>query len=178
MKNWLLAVLILVGIAIFVTACGSTPVAADVSESQHEVGDDHEPEEHSHEADEHHDEDTGHSHDSEQSMAAMHHVPEEAAAVPNPISATEASIETGGSLFAANCATCHGESGLGDGPAAASLDHQPANLTEDHVQELSDGALFYIITNGRPDTPMPAWEDLLDAEQRWNIVNFLRTLPK
>ncbi len=52
----------------------------------------------------------------------------------------------------------------------------PSDLHEGHVQGLSDGALFYIISHGKPDTPMPAWEDVLEEEDRWNVVNFMRTL--
>ena len=51
----------------------------------------------------------------------------------------------------------------------------PADLHEGHVQGNSDGALFHIITHGRPDTPMPPWKDVLPEEQRWHVVNFLRT---
>ena len=99
----------------------------------------------------------------------------DAAAVSNPIAADEENITAGGALFAASCAVCHGEEGDGDGPAAASLGKSPADLSADHVQELSDGALFYIISHGKPETPMPAWENLLDEQERWQVVNFLRT---
>ncbi len=172
MKKSIPAVIGLIVIVLFVTACGSETTTAGASESDHTHMDEHEH------VDDHHDEDNGHTHDPGQSMAAMHNVPEEAAAVPNPVAATEGSIAIGGALFAANCVPCHGEGGLGDGPTAASLESKPANLTENHVQELSDGALFYIITNGKPETPMPAWEDVLEEEQRWQVVNFLRTLPE
>ncbi len=103
---------------------------------------------------EHEDED---AHGPEEHMAGTgHDVPEEAAPVPS-------------------CAVCHGETGEGDGPAAGGLESEPSDLHADHVQENSDGALFYIITHGRPDTPMPAWEDVLSEEERWHLVNFLRT---
>jgi mono/diheme cytochrome c family protein len=122
-----------------------------------------------------HEEEGGHTHSPDQHMAAQHDVPADAAAVPNPIAANAESMAAGGQFYAASCAVCHGEGGLGDGPGAAGLEKPPANLTEAHVQELSDGALFYIISHGRPDTPMPAWENLLDEEQRWQVVNYLRT---
>jgi mono/diheme cytochrome c family protein len=109
-------------------------------------------------------------------MAGAHNVPEEVAAVPNPISATDESVTSGAAIFATNCAVCHGEKGVGDGPAAESLENKPADLTAGHVQELSDGALFYIVTHGKPETPMPAWEGVLEEEDRWNAVNFMRSL--
>ena len=107
-----------------------------------------------------------------------HDVPEEAAAVPNPIEASDASIAQGADLYAENCAVCHGEDGEGNGPAAAGLEVPPADLHEDHVQANSDGALFYIISHSSPDSPMPAWEDALSEDERWHVVNFLRTFAQ
>jgi mono/diheme cytochrome c family protein len=152
---------------LFISACGSgtqsVTGAGEAAETEHteDEGDHHEEQEDTHPPEDH--------------MAGMHGVPDEAAAVPNPIAADGGSVASGGALFAANCALCHGESGEGDGPAAAELDPKPADLHEAHVQELSDGALFYIISHGRPQTPMPPWENVLDVEQRWHVVNFLRT---
>jgi len=114
----------------------------------------------------------------EDGMVMDHGVPEEAEAVVNPVPATEASIAAGSLVFQTNCAVCHGESGAGDGPAAAALDPKPANLGADHVQANSDGALFYIITNGRTGTAMPPWESILTEQQRWEVVNFVRTVKE
>lgn len=141
-----------------------------VADSEHEAGS------------EHHDDEGGHghmdTHSPDQHMAGMHNVPAEAAAMANPIQANAESVAAGQALYAANCALCHGESGEGDGPAAASLEKPPADLHAAHVQELPDGALFYIISHGRPDTPMPAWENILSEEERWQVVNYLRTFNK
>ena len=114
-----------------------------------------------------------------EAMAGMDHgVPDEAQAVVNPVLATEASIAAGTLVFQTNCAVCHGESGHGDGPAAVGLDPKPANLGADHVQGNSDGALFYTITHGRTGTAMPAWESVLTEQQRWEVVNFVRTMKE
>jgi mono/diheme cytochrome c family protein len=72
-----------------------------------------------------------------------------------------------------NCASCHGASGKGDGPAAAALNPKPADWTSDKVQKQTDGELFWKITNGRG--PMPPWKHLPEKE-RWEIVNYIRTL--
>ena len=114
-------------------------------------------------------------HGPEQHMGGQHDVPTEASDIPNPIPPTEESIARGAELYAKNCAVCHGVEGRGDGPIAATLEKQPANLHADHVQANSDGALFWIISHGRPDSPMPAWANILSEEERWHIVNFLRT---
>ena len=144
-------------------AHGEADHNADDAEAAHQDGDEHE-------AGASHDEEGEGDHD-----AGAHGVPNEGAAVPNPIEASDESIEIGREIYAANCVACHGESGEGDGPAAAGFDPPPANLHEDHVQVLSDGALFYIIQNGVEDTGMPAWGDTLDEEQIWHVVNFIRT---
>jgi mono/diheme cytochrome c family protein len=171
---WIIT-LILVG-AFVAAACSpsppSAPAAEAASDDDHAAETDHHDDEHAAEADDHDE----HAHSPEDHMAGMHHdVPEEAAAVPNPIEANNESIARGGELFATNCAICHGESGEGDGPAATELEKKPADLHEAHVQELSDGALFYIISHGKPDTPMPAWGNVLKEEERWQVINFLRT---
>lgn len=160
---WMLG-LVVVG-ALLIVACAPSPPESSAAQAEQAEAEEHEA-------------DDGHSHSPNQHMAGMHNVPEEAAAVPNPIAATDESMEAGEQIFATNCTVCHGQSGRGDGPGAAGLEKPPANLTEAHVQELSDGALFYIVSHGRPDTPMPAWNNILNEEQRWQVVNYLRTFKE
>jgi hypothetical protein len=177
----LLAILsILVIAGIILSACTTSQATPTVSVE--DVDDDHETEDPDHDEegeeaeltdedeDAHEDE-----HPPDEHEEGGHEVPHEAAEVPNPIAATDESIGTGAELYANNCALCHGESGEGDGPAASGLAVPPADLHEDHVQGLTDGALFYIISHSEPDSPMPAWEDVLDEDERWHVVNFLRT---
>jgi mono/diheme cytochrome c family protein len=167
---------------LLLAACGGAPSAAPTpavveqedshTEEEEHVEDAEGEDEHMDEA-AHEDEDT---HGPEEHMAGTgHDVPEEAAALPNPVDADEKSLQEGASIYATSCATCHGEAGEGDGPAAAGLEQKPADLHADHVQENTDGALFYIVSHGRPGTAMPAWEDQLSEEERWHVVNFLRT---
>ena len=108
-------------------------------------------------------------------MAADHGVSAEAAAVKNPIPASSESASRGAAIFSQSCTACHGKTGEGDGPAAAGLNPKPADLHADHVQGNSDGALFWIISHGREGTVMPAWNTVFSDEQRWDVVNFLRT---
>lgn len=156
-------------------------VGQDENGSMHdEAGMMHEEEEHMHAEEETHDggEPIGDEHAASEQMAMHHNVPAEAAAVENPVAASDESVAAGRVLYSENCAICHGETGEGDGPGAAGLEPSPANLHEDHVQGNSDGALFWIISHGREGTAMPAWEGQLTAEQRWNVVNFLRTFQE
>ena len=96
----------------------------------------------------------------------------------NPIPADEASLARGKEVFAANCVACHGDTGRGDGPAAGAFDPPPANLYEDHVQILTDGAMFSIIHNGVEGSGMPAFEGTIDEEDIWNVVNYIRTFKE
>lgn len=105
-------------------------------------------------------------------------LPEEALELENPIAATEESIARGREIYQQSCASCHGDEGYGDGPAAAGLDPKPANLHAGHVQILPDGGLFWIITYGVEGTAMPAWENVLSEEDRWHVVNYLRTFDE
>lgn len=169
MKSRFLVVITFLGFLLFLAACGPAieADAADVDQVKDiDVADD-----------ENLDEDEG-SPDPDDNMAGAHIVADEAASVTNPILATDESRATGETIFAASCAVCHGQKGRGDGPTAEAMEIKPADLTAGHVQELSDGALFYIITNGKPDTPMPAWQGVIEEEDRWNVVNYLRTLGR
>jgi len=75
-----------------------------------------------------------------------------------------------------NCVTCHGVSGKGDGPAAAALPPpKPADWTSAKVQAESDAILFCKISDGRG--AMPPWKHLPEKD-RWEMVNYIRTLKK
>ena len=71
---------------------------------------------------------------------------------------------------------CHGSKGKGDGIAAPGLSKPPADHTSDFVQKQTDGALFWIISQG--NNPMPTYKTTLNETQRWQVVNFIRTLAK
>jgi mono/diheme cytochrome c family protein len=96
-------------------------------------------------------------------------------APPNPVAADETSQTRGAMLFGVNCAHCHGPRGQGDGPIGVFFTFKPANLTRPIVQNLSDGALFMVITTGVPNR-MPALNENLSVRDRWDVVNYLRTL--
>jgi len=94
----------------------------------------------------------------------------------NPTTADEASITRGAELYAIHCKMCHGQTGEGNGPIAPFLlNFKPANLTSDVVQSKSDGSIFLTITNG-VEGKMPALNENLLVPERWDLVNFLRTL--
>ena len=63
--------------------------------------------------------------------------------------------------YDANCASCHGPAGLGDGPGAAGLRPRPANLAE---HEYSRPRLAEALWNGVPGTAMQGWRDHAPAD--------------
>lgn len=94
----------------------------------------------------------------------------------NPTTADEASVTRGAELYSIHCAMCHGATAEGNGPIGAFLiKYKPANLTTDVVQAKSDGSFFMAISNGI-DGRMPALNENLTVSERWDVVNFLRTL--
>jgi putative copper resistance protein D len=85
-----------------------------------------------------------------------------------------ASIVRGAAVYAENCALCHGATGHGDGPAAAGLRIRPADLTEPHLFAHSAGDLFWWVSQGRDNGLMPGFAGVLNPNQRWDVINFIR----
>jgi mono/diheme cytochrome c family protein len=106
-------------------------------------------------------------------------VPAEYAGLTNPIPADEESLARGAETYANLCATCHGDGGMGDGPAGASLDPAPAPIAHTS-QMLGDDYLFWRISEGGAMEPfnsaMIAWKGSLDEEARWDVINYVRAL--
>jgi mono/diheme cytochrome c family protein len=86
-------------------------------------------------------------------------------------------LSIGKSLYSKHCKSCHGKEGYGDGSKAAEQEGDLGDFSSDDTQSQSDGALFYKITAGRED--MPKFDKKLpDDEDRWLIVNYMRTLKE
>jgi mono/diheme cytochrome c family protein len=100
--------------------------------------------------------------------------PARAARQKNPIPSDAQSIAAGKTVYAANCLACHGDSGKGDGPAAIACNPKPHDLSDPKISSQTDGELFWKITEGKK--PMPTYEKLLSDTDRWNVVNYIRTL--
>ena len=101
---------------------------------------------------------------------------EVAAKRPNPISASAESVATGQRLFAIYCTPCHGPGGKGDGPVSPKF-IPPPDLTHPSIQKgRSDGYMQHVIGTG--GAVMPAYGEALSPEERWHVVNFLRSLAR
>lgn len=84
-------------------------------------------------------------------------------------------------LYEKNCAACHGTSGKGDGPAAASMNPKPRNLRDnEYMQNLSDSYLLEIITYGGASVDksplMPGWGNVMSQEEIIDIISYMRQL--
>lgn len=102
--------------------------------------------------------------------------PESAKQNKNPVLADEASISLGKKAYVKECLSCHGKKGKGDGTSVATLEKSPGDLTSAIVQSHTDGELFWKITEGRK--PMPSVKKTLTEEQRWQVINYIRTFKK
>lgn len=112
-------------------------------------------------------------------MMGRHHakIPIEYAGLTNPVEVSDESLARGESVYVLQCATCHGDGGMGDGPAGAALDPVPAPVAHSG-QMMGDDYLFWRISEGgKPfETAMPSFEASLDEAQRWDVINYLRAL--
>ena len=87
-----------------------------------------------------------------------------------------ASVAAGKELWNKNCASCHGKTGLGDGPKARTLETYAVNFTKPAFQGQTDGELFYKTKIGRGE--MPKYEGKIGDDDIWHLVNFMRSLKK
>jgi hypothetical protein len=107
----------------------------------------------------------------------------------NPVPADEASVSRGGQLYQINCAVCHGVTGTETTTVSSFfVKVKPTNLASEEAQSLSDGEIFLTISNGKfnpnnslfPDVQFsgqcPPLNENLTVRERWDIVNFIRTL--
>ena len=93
----------------------------------------------------------------------------------NPISPSSESVRGGLALYQTHCLLCHGDTGLGDGPSAATMNPPPADLVV-HVPLHPDRSLFDFVRDGIPGTAMPALGATLSDEEIWHIINYIQTL--
>lgn len=99
--------------------------------------------------------------------------PESFKAKKNPVAGDSTSIEMGHTLYADQCASCHGESGTGDGEEAKTPGKAVGNLRVD-LDGRDDGDLFWKLQEGH-DAGLERLKSLGD-EERWHLINFIRTL--
>jgi mono/diheme cytochrome c family protein len=102
--------------------------------------------------------------------------PAAAAAATNPIAATPDAVSGGEGVYRQSCVICHGAEGRGDGQGATYLVPKPASFSDPAVQKQTDGALYWKILTGR--NTMPGFRAQLTDAQRWQLVDYIRTLSR
>ena len=91
----------------------------------------------------------------------------------NPIEPTADSIGAGRAIYFRECASCHGDAGRGDGPAASGLSIPPSDFRI-HIPFHSDRFFFLVMSNGF-GSAMPGFADRMSEEDRWNVLNYLQS---
>jgi len=114
----------------------------------------------------------------EQDAAALPpEIPADAKKLENPQEATPQSISNGKQIYGSQCVMCHGATGDGKGDLAERFKYKIPDFTSAEVQGAwTDGAFFYVLTHGHGK--MTGEGDRLEAETRWDLVNYVRSLGK
>ncbi len=113
----------------------------------------------------------------EQKPGAPWEIPEEYKNMENPHEGDASLRRLGKAGYSKHCRSCHGNKGLGDGPMSGDLETFPGDFTSEKIQNHTDGELYYMSFIGRDE--MPNFESKIpDIEERWAIVNYLRTFAK
>ena len=105
-------------------------------------------------------------------------IPEEYVSAKNPLSATDDNVAAGRALYTANCETCHGPKGYGDGPTAKALDPRPANIAAlVRMPMATDGYLMWTLSEGGVPigSGMPAFKGTLSEAERWQLITYVQT---
>jgi mono/diheme cytochrome c family protein len=101
---------------------------------------------------------------------------EAAAARPNPVPTSPDSVQHGQALYAVYCTPCHGPAGKGDGLVTTKFMATPDLSSPDLQQQRTDGYWQSYLSVG--GAVMPSYAEALTPDERWHVVNYLRTLAR
>ncbi len=94
----------------------------------------------------------------------------------SPIENSDKHIARGEWVYRNYCQVCHGMTGLGDGPVTKRGVPPPPSLLSDKVKNMKDGQLYFIISNGKGN--MASYRSQVQREDRWKVIQYLRTMEK
>ena len=116
--------------------------------------------------------------ESAMAKAVKHKITMGGKGTPNSVPATKENIADGQEHFEHHCGICHGLDGEATGvPFADKMSPPVPSLSSKDVQDYEGGQLKWIIENGINPSGMPAWKGILDDEEMWKVVNFIRHRP-
>jgi len=104
------------------------------------------------------------------------HAPASTKKLKNPLTATEENIEAGRALFNRNCASCHGDDGKAKTDVAAAMKVKPTDLTGHEMHGITDGEIYWVITNGIKKSAMPALNAKTKPNERWQMALYVKHL--
>jgi mono/diheme cytochrome c family protein len=104
------------------------------------------------------------------------HAPASAKKLKNPLSATAENIDSGKILFNKHCASCHGEDGKAKTQIAANMKVKPSDLTDKAMKGITDGEIFWVVTNGIIKSGMPAFKTIANDQERWRMTLYVKRL--
>jgi mono/diheme cytochrome c family protein len=118
-----------------------------------------------------------------QHFAMMSGIPAAYRSLGNPLPRTRETIERGAKVYAQNCASCHGNTGAGDGPAAQGLSPPPANLAWLAQMPMVqwDPFMYWTVAEGGAQfgTAMPAFKNTLSQDDIWAAIAYIQArLPR
>ena len=82
-------------------------------------------------------------------------------------------LRKGKQIYKDHCQACHGEHGAGDGPVSTGLSPKPRSFSSSYLNRVSDQYLFWRISEGKPQTAMPAFKQVLSRNQRWSVIQYV-----
>lgn len=98
---------------------------------------------------------------------------------PSGPKSTEVSLAVGNEVFKTRCETCHGASGMGDGPTGMALNPRPRNFHDKaYMATLTDAQVESTIMNGKAGTGMPPWKGIVSESEMKSLVLKVRSFSK
>lgn len=105
-------------------------------------------------------------------------IPDQDKTRPNPQANNPDAVKNIERVYQSRCQVCHGVDGKGQTATGSRMFPRAGDLTGARLQTRSDGSIFWIIENGLPHTGMPGWKDVLKEDEIWQLVEYVRALPK
>lgn len=100
--------------------------------------------------------------------------------VQNPVTSSAEVVARGKQQYDIFCVSCHGAQGKGDGYLHTSglFPAKPTSLVEARVKGMPDGEVFYVITMGSMSGLMGPHGGMIQPDDRWAIIHYIRELGK